>query len=158
MADECYSDKVNEAVQFRCGWSTDCHLLQAYESKYLVLRICFYILDVEVLNAQIMYQAGNKQDITLGDFKWLLVEISLEELFLLGYLVKECSSTFSEHLFHHPVKTAPHTNYKVPIYQVETVYKCGICQVQMCPVPSSFKQNQTLQEYLFYTESNAAMV
>ena len=99
---------------------------------------------LEVHNTKIMYQAGNKQDITLGDFKYLLVQRSLEELFLLGYLVKECSSTFSRYLFHYPVKTAPHTNYKVPIYQAETAYKCGICHVQMCPVLASFKQNQTL--------------
>ena len=33
-----------------------------------------------------------------------------------------------------PVETPLY--YKVPIYQVETAYKCGICQVQMCPVPA----------------------
>ena len=69
---EFYTAKIDQAVQFKYGrswsrWSKDCHLLQAYERKYLVLQICFHML--EVLDAQIMYQAGNKQDITLGNFK-----------------------------------------------------------------------------------------
>ena len=66
---EFYTAKIDQAVEFKYG---TCSRLMKGNIWYY--NIFFHMLEVAVLNAHIMYQGAGHRDVSLGDFKELLVK------------------------------------------------------------------------------------
>lgn len=111
------------------------------------------MLEVAVLNAHTMYRRAGHPRVTIIKFKENLVQEliggdSFQRNNFSGGNVAVQDVRFDRQQFHHPVATDTHSNCKIHIQRVETVYECSVCQVCMCPAPC-FGRYHTLQSYLF---------
>ena len=127
------------------------------------MKLFYHVLEVSVLNAYTLYCSYIQDESpkpSMMDFRLNLIKElhggrSYRKISASPAATQKCRLNLS--LGHFPQKVEKRCACKVHVQRVLTCYKCGLCDVYMCPA-TCFERYHTLQHYLLSDEecSNAA--
>ncbi|XP_003727691.1 piggyBac transposable element-derived protein 4-like [Strongylocentrotus purpuratus] len=101
-------------------------------------KVIWYMLDIAVLNACILYNKSHNTKVKLRDFRE-----RLSTSLIAGRTYRKTPSPpphdnvvrFNRTLNHAPKKMETASTCKIHLQRVDTIYTCSVCEVRMCPDP-----------------------